>query len=271
MENLRQLQLMELDILKELLTLFEKNNIRYFALGGTVLGAVRHRGFIPWDVDIDLGMPREDYDRLPEVFRQLPEHLRFRSFDTDPAYPYYFARVEDLRITVRSDRAENDELAPAWIDLFPLDGMPSNGFLRKLHGCHILAARMLFQISRFSTIVDLKKKNRPLGENAMIWLIKTFRLQKLVGWKHAYRVLDRTLTSCPCAGSRFYLNGMGAYKLRETHDKKVFGDGRMYRFEDTEICGPQDFETYLTQLYGDWRTPRDFSHHEVVEITVNHD
>ena len=180
-------------------------------------------------------------------------------------------RNESAKKRAAKKRAENDELAPAWIDLFPLDGMPSNGFLRKLHGCHILAARMLFQISRFSTIVDLKKKNRPLGENAMIWLIKTFRLQKLVGWKHAYRVLDRTLTSCPCAGSRFYLNGMGAYKLRETHDKKVFGDGRMYRFEDTEICGPQDFETYLTQLYGDWRTPRDFSHHEVVEITVNHD
>ena len=77
MDNLRELQLTELNILKELLPFFERNHITYFALGGTMLGAVRHQGFIPWDDDIDIGVPREDYERLLSLQNQLPPHLHF--------------------------------------------------------------------------------------------------------------------------------------------------------------------------------------------------
>ena len=59
---------------------------------------------------------------------------------------------------------------------------------------------------------------------------------------------------------------MGAYKLREAFEKQVFGEGALYNFEDIQICGPQNYDAYLTQLYGDWRTPADMSHHSIVEI-----
>ena len=64
---LRQMQLSELKMLKETISFFEEHGLSYFAIGGTLLGAVRHKGFIPWDDDIDLGLPREDYDRLIEL------------------------------------------------------------------------------------------------------------------------------------------------------------------------------------------------------------
>lgn len=271
MDNLRELQLVELNILKETLRLFEKHHISYFALGGTMLGAVRHQGFIPWDDDIDIGVPREDFEHLREISRELPERFKFCTFYDDPEYPYYFARFEDEAMLVRSTRAEDDELTPAWIDVFPLDGMPDNGFFRKIHGMAILVARMIFQISRYSSIVNVKRDNRPLYEKAIIWCTKVFRLERVFGNAWSFFLLDKTLKRCLYQGSGYNINAMGAYKLREMFDKRVFGNGRMYSFEDIQICGPQDYETYLTQLYGDWRTPADFSHHSVTEITRRED
>lgn len=269
MDHLRELQLVELNILKEALKLFDKYHITYYALGGTMLGAVRHQGFIPWDDDIDIGVPRQDYDRLANVFEHLPSHLKFCTYERDPSYPYYFSRLEDERILVKSIRAEEEELTPAWIDIFPLDGMPNSRFSRKLHGCAILAARMFFQISRFSSIVNIKRTNRPVSEKIIIGAVRAFHLQRLVGKAHTYANLDKTLRRFSSARSDYFINGMGAYKLRELHKKSVFGNGAQYSFEDVEICGPQDYDSYLTQLYGDWRTPADFTHHKVVEITVS--
>lgn len=269
MEKLRELQLTELDILKTVLALFEKHHIRYYALGGTMLGAVRHKGFIPWDDDIDIGVPREDYERLREIIRQNPGKLTYCTFEDNPEYPYYFARFVDERITVRSVRAEIDELTPAWIDVFPLDGMPNNAALRKLHGLSILAARMFFQISRFDNIVNTKRNTRPTAEKAIIWCTKTFHLQKFFGKEGTFRLLDKTLKRFPYAESNYNVNAMGAYKLREMFDKRVFDEGILYPFEDIQVRGPHDYETYLTQLYGDWRTPADMMHHEVMEITVS--
>ncbi len=271
MDELRGLQLVELDILKETLRLFEKHHIRYYALGGTMLGAVRHHGFIPWDDDIDIGVPREDYERLEFIADQLPACMEFRSFACDPDYPYYCARIVDKRVTVRSSRTELDEITPAWIDVFPLDGMPNSGIRRKLHGWAILAARMFFQISRFDTVVNTKRSNRPASEQAIIWLTKAFHLQKLLRKDSAFKVFDRVLKRFPYEASDYNVNAIGAYKLKEVYIKEVFGDGKLYPFEDIEIRGPQDHETYLTQLYGDWRTPADLSHHDITGISINVD
>ena len=267
MDGLRELQLTELNILKELLPIFEKNHITYYALGGTMLGAVRHHGFIPWDDDIDIGLPREDYERFSQLRDQLPAHLEYQSYPDMPTYPYYISRVVDHRIKVRSDRTENDEVAPAWVDIFPLDGLPNRKLSRKLHEKRILLSRMMFQISRFNDVVNTKRTNRPAVERVIIWCSKNFHLQALLSKKLAYKAFDHTLKHCPYAQSNYNINAMGAYKLREAFDKRVFGDGAVYSFEDIQIRGPEDYETYLTQLYGDWRTPADLSHHSVVEIT----
>ena len=267
MDGLRELQLTELSILKATLDVLQQNQVPYFALGGTMLGAVRHKGFVPWDDDIDIGIPREHYDRLPELCKQLPEHLELVSYQTDSSYPYYITRIIDRSILVRSDRTEAEELTPAWIDVFPLDGLPNQKVLRKIHEKAILFTRMLFQISRFDEVVNTKRTNRPASEKAIIWCAKQFRLEKLLSKERAFRALDRTLKRAAYASSNYNVNAMGAYKLREAFDKKVFCDGALYDFEDIRIRGPVDYEAYLTQLYGDWRTPADLTHHSIVGIT----
>jgi len=96
--DLRKLQLVELDILKEFLRICEKYHLRYYALGGTLLGAVRHEGFIPWDDDIDVGMPRPDFRRFEKIVeKELPEYLHYCSFKKTKGYNHYVPRITDSR------------------------------------------------------------------------------------------------------------------------------------------------------------------------------
>ena len=133
-ESLRALQLKELDLLKYFQQVCKDNHIEYFALGGTLLGAIRHKGFIPWDDDIDVGIPRPDYERLCKILEGLPEsgNIKFRSYKNSEDCIRYFGHIEDTTFkVVRHDKLKAEETF-AWIDLFPLDAMPNNGLLRKL-------------------------------------------------------------------------------------------------------------------------------------------
>ena len=140
--DLRKLQLVELDILKEFLRICKKHHLRYYALGGTLLGAVRHEGFIPWDDDIDVGMPRPDFRRFEKIAeKELPEYLHYCSFMKTEGYHHYVPRITDSRVKVIDESAAVDAEKEAWIDIFPLDGMPGNKYLRKFHCFRLLIAR----------------------------------------------------------------------------------------------------------------------------------
>ena len=95
--NLRYLQLLELKIFKNLIQLFEYHHLNYFILGGTLLGAIRHKGFIPWDDDIDIGMPRNDYNKFLDLYKnKLNKELIIRNFKNDKRYKKYFTKVENI-------------------------------------------------------------------------------------------------------------------------------------------------------------------------------
>lgn len=269
---LRQLQLKELSLLKLFQQICKDNNITYYALGGTLLGAIRHKGFIPWDDDIDVGIPRPDYDRLCKILEAQPlgEKVRFHTFRNSDEYIRYFGHLEDTSFkVVRHDKLKDEETY-AWIDLFPLDGMPNNGLLRKLKVWQVLALRAMFRFSCFDTLVDVNKKGRPLHEKILVWVGLHTPIQKFFNTKKCLDRMERALTSTPYEKSNYLVNAMGAYKFREMFHKKYYGKGKMYPFEDTEICGPEDYDFVCTQLYGDYMTPPkmdDRNHHglETVE------
>ena len=100
----------------------EELKIPYFMQGGTMLGAIRHGGFIPWDDDVDLGIPRADYDRLlKEVSARLPENLELRTYDDETDHHYYFARIVDTRYQIRRMGSIEERLENIWVDLFSAD------------------------------------------------------------------------------------------------------------------------------------------------------
>ncbi|MFQ9742223.1 MAG: phosphorylcholine transferase LicD [Slackia sp.] len=133
--NLRKLQLTELALMRDFDRMCKKHGLRYYLLGGTLLGAVRHGGFIPWDDDVDLCMPREDYMRFLEI---APAELAGKpgiglvSVYSDEAYRQGMAKITDSSVQVINRSANEERHEEAWIDIIPMDGFPT-GFAAVAH------------------------------------------------------------------------------------------------------------------------------------------
>ena len=127
-EKTRQLQLVELDIFKEFLSVCEKLQLRYYVLGGTLLGAVRHQGFIPWDDDIDVGMLREEYDIfLQKAGELLPDYLFLQCVHTEDNYYRNSAKIRHNETAyIETCVKDMDIHHGVFIDIFPLDNYPTN-------------------------------------------------------------------------------------------------------------------------------------------------
>lgn len=252
------LQKAETEILKKVTAYMDEKGFRYVALGGTLLGAVRHGGFIPWDDDIDIGLPREDYEAFlneaRKVFDGKNSPFEVQNMAFTEGYIYYFSRVIDrsVRLTDRSATVEKEQFA--WIDIFPLDGMPS-GWKGKIHKLRLLKARMEYQYARFDELVNVNLRHRPLHEKILIGMGKTFRLQKVFRADKTFRKLDKLLKKYPYATSPYAVNFMGAGKFREMHERSVYDERAEYAFEDTTIMSVKDYDKWLTQMYGDYMTP----------------
>lgn len=267
-KSIRDLQLVELDILKEFLRICEKYHLRYYALGGTLLGAVRHKGFIPWDDDIDIGMPRPDFIRFEQIVeKELPEYFHYNSFGRTPGYTYYVPRMTDGRVKVIDTSATVHKEKEAWIDIFPLDGMPGGKYVRKIHCFRLLLARVRLNYSLFSTNIDLKKANRPFYEKLLIWAGSILPVEKIFKTEKELARLDRLMKKYPYDESPYMVNFMGIHKLKEMFHKKYYGSGARYSFEDVELMGPEDFDHVLCQMYGEyWNPPEkaEMNHHNTI-------
>ena len=127
MENLREAQLEMLDILKEIDCICEKHKIRYWLFAGTLLGAVRHQGFIPWDDDCDIGMMREDFEKFESVLNELPSHLFYQTPKTDPHYTKKFIKIRSNRIKlIETEESFNEPYHQGvFVDIFIHDYYPS--------------------------------------------------------------------------------------------------------------------------------------------------
>ena len=279
-EEIRKLQLLELEMLKEVLRICREHQLTYYALGGTLLGAVRHKGFIPWDDDIDIGIPRPDYEKFLKIAAdELPDHLQVDYFKTEDRSlvkrPSYACKIRNLNVDVIERIANIPNRTKAWIDIFPLDGVPGNWLLRKIHSFRMLYRRMRIQFSMFDENVHTMRSNRPWYEKA---LIKFYRITRVGRNSDPYDMMyrmDEALTRYDYDSCSYLINFMGAWKLKELFPKSVYGDGKEYPFEDLLITGPADADYVLKQMYGDYMTPppdsENTANHHALELIDNVD
>ncbi len=254
--TLRDLQLCELEIVRDVAAVCMRHGLQLYMMGGTFLGAVRHHGFIPWDDDVDLALSRPDYETFLSV---APDELTgghtLRHFASDPDMPYYPAQVLDPAFRILDTSATEEKERCAWIDLFPLDGVPDGALSFFFYKYRLLYLRMMLKYSQFSEIVAVGLAHRPLHERLLIALGKHLRLEKRLDTGKRMRLIDRQLKKYPYEGAGRVVNFMGAYKFREMFPKKIYDDAAEYPFEDMMLPAPRDYDTVLRQMYGDYMTP----------------
>lgn len=245
----------------------EENDLCYYALGGTMLGAVRHNGFIPWDDDIDVGMPREDYERLESLLSGKDGKYVLETPNT-PAKDYFypFSKIYDTDTTLVENTGIKIKRG-IYIDIFPLDGI-GNSCEESKENYAAIQKKYNLLLARTGGI----RRGRKFYKNAAVALFKLVppcilkKKELLLDLANACKAHD--YADCTWCG-----NLVGAWRFKEVMPKSVMGEPKLYKFEGLDIYGAQDADAYLTSLYGDWRQlpPEDkrVTHHDYVMLDLN--
>lgn len=238
--DIRPLQLRILQILLAVDKICKEHNLRYYIMAGTMLGAVRHKGFIPWDDDLDIGMPREDYDSLMSHSKEwLPEHFEAVCAENDPKYPLPFAKIQDANTTL-IERIHLRYLGGVYLDVFPLDGVPEGALAQRMHFAkYEFYKRVLYFIHR-----DPYKH----GKGPSSWLPLLCR--KLFTLSGVQQSIRNILTKYPFKKSALicdYDDG-----LKGIMPKTELGTPTPILFEEKEVWGIQEYNSYLTRKYGNY-------------------
>ena len=250
MDNNNELKQCELMILKEFISVCDKLKICYYLMGGTMLGAVRHHGFIPWDDDIDVGMPREDFEIFIEKGQDLLDHSLFiQTHDTDPEYPCAFAKVRNSNTTfIEASLRERNINHGVWIDVFPLDYYPeepNNGKRMRLRW-----NRYSFRIGRecFSRVPQMDKA--PLAKRVERNIRSFLYTLSMPNVERIIQKREQMITSVP--KSNVYVNWSGAWGQKEVAPVDWYGEGLMTTFEGLQCRIPLEYDKWLTQVYGNY-------------------
>lgn len=239
----------ELDILIALHNLCEELQLRYSLSGGTLLGAVRHKGFIPWDDDVDICMPRPDYNRLVEYCRTHETPFQWLSYETDERYGYLFAKAMD-KDTVLVEEVGNPrgiEMG-VYVDVFPLDGL----------GDSPEQAARTFRATRFEReLLVAANWKRFFRSKTHAWYYEPFRfafflLSRFVSTPRLIARIQKKAACIPFDSSRYAGSLCGVYRNREIVQTSVFSQYTDMPFEGHSFKALQAYDTYLTSLYGDY-------------------
>ena len=246
----RELQLIEVETLERVATFCEERGIRYSLGYGTLLGAIREKGFIPWDDDIDVLMPRPDYERFCKEFSA--EDLSLHYIKNDKNYWIWFAKVFDDRTLALEGRTETHETS-LFVDIFPLDGFPDAKTVQRIALKFNRLIKYHYFRSRSLTWIMTHTRKRAFYKMAMVQVAKL--VLKLVFYVFPKRYFAKAITKTFShynydVANVFWLLGMRNAMPRSCVDSfvDVEFEGRKYK----AIAG---WDTYLSIRYGDYMTP----------------
>lgn len=252
--ELEELQFTELEILKTFHNFCQKNNLRYYLAGGTLIGAIRHKGFIPWDDDIDICMPRPDYMRLIKLAEngRLDDYRYIDSRYTDKESPTSIIRIYDSRTEVNFQNTLFKMKFGCWIDLFPLDGVESGKIKRWLHFKEMRLANDLL----ICCTTKFGQKRRSLLVTCLQYLLLPFLpLIRLPGPYFYLDMMDKIARRLDYDSSEYVgvLEGRGEEK--EAMRKSDMESPILVEFMGEQFYTMRNYDKYLTNLYGDYMTP----------------
>ena len=242
-DKLRRLQLVELDMLKKIDFICNDNGLRYYLVGGTLLGAVRHKGFIPWDDDLDIAMPRKDYNKFILLCNNgiLGEEYYLHHISTDPEYWLSFAKIKKNNTIFDEANYKNLNCHKGiFIDVFPLDYCPKNKGVS-----YHLRAKLIKKISVLIYMRKIPSASISLLQCTIIKLSKVFSIKQLA------KIRDRICSRY--TDGKYIINYGSNYKYtKQTMPKEYYEPAKRLQFEDRLFCVPNQYIKFLEHLFKNW-------------------
>lgn len=245
--TLKELQQVSLEILKDVHAFCVANNITYSIAYGTLIGALRHKGFIPWDDDVDIVMPRPDYERFCKNY--CSDNLRLIYYGNDKTALAAFARVvECYKTDYQTERPWTVQRSGVWIDIFPLDGV-----LDQEEYSHRYSR--MKRISWF--VYKFRRQNHHITSSDSWWSKTKTIIAKLIGLHGLLpsALLKRTvamMTKCDYETCTEYGQMSCLDDGPIIFSKEDFQDTVLLDFEDTQFCAMNGYDKVLRQVYGDY-------------------
>jgi lipopolysaccharide cholinephosphotransferase len=244
--GIAEIQNIELKILEYVDSICSKNALRYGLTSGSVLGAIRHGGFIPWDDDVDIVMPRPDYERLISIMGKNNGRYHLSSPYTEPDYIYEYSKMMDMNTVLIEDPNGKKIQTHIYIDIFPVDGVPDSRKARR---------KQYIKVNRIKKIYAVKNRlpykiRETQGRKKVLYslgnvLLKPFSKSKIM------RSLDNVCKKYDFDSSNYaaVITGQGEKEVLKTSEYQLDG---IVQFEGKKFHTYKNPEKYLRQFFGNY-------------------
>lgn len=267
-KELRELQLAELDGLVFFDKFCRTHGLTYYLCGGCLIGAVRHKGFIPWDDDTDVLMPRPDYERFLELYKKEKPSDRFLLLDDDEEHFYgnIFATLSDTDHTMVKDYQEHLDMPHGIpLDIFPIDGLADGKIARKLQYLWV----MIYSLFRSQTVPKNHGGLLSLGSKLLLKIFRKHKTRVKI-WKYAEKKMSRYSFDEAQSVAEFCA---GFYFMKKVYPRSIYDGVCELEFEGNKFFAMGDYDAYLKIPFGNYMElpPKEerLPHHEIVKLEFN--
>lgn len=242
--ELKEFQTKQLILLDEIDSVAKKLKIKYYLIGGTLLGAVRHKGFIPWDVDCDIAFIRNDYEKILEYYQKNSSKQFTLSTLNNKGHrsPHAILYANDTLLIIKGQEKQKQ----MFLDIFPLDFPPKNEENQK---------KQAKKLKLLKTILGLKQAIRfETNSNFKFLLKKTVSLLLApISYKFVLKQIDYTIKKYNEVDDNYLVSMCSHYSYeKQKMLKSIYGNAKRIKFENKEYYAPEQADKYLKKIYGDY-------------------
>lgn len=259
----------QLDMALEVKRICEKNNIKYSIIAGTLLGAVRHKGFIPWDDDLDIGMLREDYEKFIKVCcKELNDDYFLQTWESDYGFALPIAKLRKKgTVYIEKNSSKSDLHHGIYIDIFPFDNVPTNIIAQKIQNYITYILKRILLVKQNYEVWEQQQIIKKIIYKLVDLLTKPFSLEMIK------RMLLHQMIKYNTNNTEMIVTFGGAYGYWKESIKRCWLENLInIKFEEYELSCIENYNTYLTYLYGDYMIPpsenKRYNRHNIIDINL---